>query len=122
MLVNVPDSCPDFMQGRHRLANLSLRPLGQPGARGSQEQPEAAMEEPGAAFWAPAWPLAWPGSQDGLGQGWLRLKSARDRFWSKINDKVKVLRMSLPIVESLSGLQESIFSLFRAPQLNSRRK
>ena len=30
--------------------------------------------------------------------------------------------MSLPIVESLSGLQESIFSLFRGPQLNSREK
>ena len=26
--------------------------------------------------------------------------------------------MSLPIVESLSGLQESIFSLFRGPQLH----
>ena len=34
----------------------------------------------------------------------------------------KVLRMGLPIVESLSGLQESIFSLFRGPQLNSRKK
>ena len=29
--------------------------------------------------------------------------------------------MSLPIVESLSGLQESIFSLFRGLQLNSRK-
>ena len=34
----------------------------------------------------------------------------------------KVLRMGLPIVEILSGLQESIFSLFRGPQLNSRKK
>ena len=31
---------------------------------------------------------------------------------------MKVLRMGLPIVESLSGLQESIFSLFRSPQLH----
>ena len=78
MLVKVPDSCPDFMQGRHRLANPSLRPLGQPGAGGSQEQPEA-----GATFWAPARPLAWPGPQDGLGQGGLRLKWVKGRFWFK---------------------------------------
>ena len=30
--------------------------------------------------------------------------------------------MSLPIVESLGGLQESIFSPFRGPQFNSREK
>ena len=30
----------------------------------------------------------------------------------------KVLRMGLPIVENLSGLQESIFSLSRGPQLH----
>ena len=30
--------------------------------------------------------------------------------------------MSLPRVESLSGLQESIFSLFRGSQLNSHKK
>ena len=35
---------------------------------------------------------------------------------------MKVLRMSLPIVENLSGPQESIFNLFRGPQLNSRKK
>ena len=35
---------------------------------------------------------------------------------------LKVLRIGLPIVESLSGLQESIFSLFRGPQLNSLEK
>ena len=110
------------MRGRHRLANASLRPLGQPGAGGSQEQPEAAMEEPGATFWAPAWPLAWPGPQDGLGQGAPRLKWAKGRFWSKIDEKVKVLRMGLPIVENLSGLQESIFSLSRNPRLSYRRK
>ena len=34
----------------------------------------------------------------------------------------KVLRMGLPIVENLSGLQESIFSLFRSPQLHSGEK
>ena len=30
--------------------------------------------------------------------------------------------MEFSIVESLSGLQESIFSLFRSPQLNSHKK
>ena len=30
----------------------------------------------------------------------------------------KVLRMGLPIVENLSGLQESIFNLSRSPQLH----
>ena len=64
----------------------------------------------------------WLGPQDGLGRGGLRLKWAKGRFWSKIDEKVKVLRMGLPIVESLSGPQESIFSLFRGPQLNSRKK
>ena len=55
------------------------------------------------------WPP--PGPQDGLGRGRLRLKGAKGRFWSKIHEKMKVLRMSLPIVESLSCLQESIFSV-----------
>ena len=61
-------------------------------------------------------PLAWPGPQDGLGlgQGGPRLKWAKGQFWSKIDEKIQVLRMSLPIVENLSGLQESIFSLFRS--------
>ena len=61
-------------------------------------------------------------SQDGLGQGGLRLKWAKGQFWSKNDEKIKVLRMSLPIVESLSGLQESIFSLFRSPQLHFGKK
>ena len=56
--------------------------------------------------------------EDGLGQGRLRLKWAKGRSGSKINEKVKVLRMGLPIVENLSGLQESIFSLSRGPQLH----
>ena len=64
------------------------------------------------------WPP--PGPQDGLGRGRLRLKGAKGRFWSKIDEKVKVLRMEFSIVEKLSGPQESIFSLFRSPQLNSR--
>ena len=34
----------------------------------------------------------------------------------------KVLRMGLPIVENLSGLQESIFSLSRSPQLHFGQK
>ena len=71
---------------------------------------------------APAWSLAWPGPQDGLGQGGARLEWAKGRFGSKIDEKMKVLRMGLPIVESLSGPQESIFRLFRGPQLNSCKK
>ena len=35
------------------------------------------------------------------------------------DEKMTVLRMGLPIVENLSGPQESIFSLFGGPQLNS---
>ena len=35
---------------------------------------------------------------------------------------LKVLRMRLPIVENLSGLQESIFSLCRSPQLHLGQK
>ena len=71
-----------------------------------------------STFWAPAWPLAWPGPQDGLGQGGLRLKWAKGRFGSKNDEKVKVLRMEFSIVENLSGLQESIFNLSRGPQLH----
>ena len=62
--------------------------------------------------------LAWPGAQDGLGQGRLRLKWAKGRFGSKIYEKIKVLRMSLPIVENLSGPQESVFNLSRGLQLH----
>ena len=51
-----------------------------------------------------------------------RLKWAKGRFWSNKYEKIQVLRMSLPIVESLSGPQDSIFSLFRGLQLNSREK
>ena len=69
-------------------------------------------------FGAPGWSLPWPGPQDGLGQGGLRLKWVKGRFWSKNDEKVKVLRMGLPIVENLSGLQESIFNLSRGPQLH----
>ena len=67
-------------------------------------------------FWAPGWPLAWPGPQDGPGQGGPRLKWAKGRFGSKNVEKVKVLRMEFSIVENLSGLQESIFTLSREPK------
>ena len=60
--------------------------------------------------------LAWP--QNGLGQGWLRLKWAKGRFGAQIDEKMTVLRMGLPIVENLSGLQESILNLSRGPQLH----
>ena len=36
----------------------------------------------------------------------------------KNDEKMKVLRMEFSIVENLSGLQESIFSLSRGPQLH----
>ena len=62
--------------------------------------------------------MAWPGPQEGLGQGGPRLKWAKGRFGSKNDEKVKVLRMEFSIVENLSGLQESIFNLSRGPQLN----
>ena len=39
-----------------------------------------------------AWPPGWPG---------LRLKWAKDRFGSKNDEKVKVLRMEFSIVENL---------------------
>ena len=61
--------------------------------------------------------MAWPGLQEGLGQGGPRLKWAKGLFGSKNDEKVKVLRMEFSIVENLSGLQESIFSLSRSPQL-----
>ena len=62
------------------------------------------------------WPP--PGPQDGLSQAALRLKLAKGRFGSKNYEKIKVLRMGLPIVENLSGPQESTFNLSRAPQLH----
>ena len=64
-----------------------------------------------STFWAPAWPgpPGWPG---------LRLKWAKDRFGSKKYEKVKALRMEFSIVENLSGLQESVFSLSRGPQVH----
>ena len=66
--------------------------------------------------------LAWPGPQDDLGQGWLRLKWAKGQFGSKNYEKVKVLRLEFSIVENLSGLQESIFSLSRGPQFHFSKK
>ena len=80
------------------------------GCRGAV--PELPRKMPPPSLWT------WPGPQDGLGRGGLRLKWAKSRFWSKIDEQVKVLRMEFSIVEDLSGLQESIFSLSRGPQLH----
>ena len=63
-------------------------------------------------------PLAWPGPQEGLGQGGPRVKWAKGRFGSKNEEKVKVIRMEFSIVENLGGLQESIFSLSKGPQVH----
>ena len=60
----------------------------------------------------------WPGPQDDLGQRGLRLKWAKGRFWSNIVEKNGSSQNGLPTAENLSGLQESIFSLFRSPQLH----
>ena len=58
-------------------------------------------------------PGLWPGlPQDGLGQEGLRLKWAKGQFYSKNEVRRKVLRMDLPIVESLSGLQENTSHVF----------
>ena len=62
--------------------------------------------------------MAWPGPKDGLGQGGPRLKWAKGRSGSENDEKVKVLRMEFSIVENLSGLQESIFSLSRSPRIH----
>ena len=65
--------------------------------------------------------MAWPGPQDGLGQGGPRLKWAKGRFGSKNDEKVKVLKMEfsiLLVVENLSELQESIFNLSKGSQVN----
>ena len=34
-----------------------------------------------SAFWAPAWPLAWPGPQDGLGQGGTKAEVGQGSIW-----------------------------------------
>ena len=44
-------------------------------------------------------------------------KWSRSEVGQKCKKKMKVLRMGLPIVENLGGLQQSTFSLFRSPQL-----
>ena len=62
--------------------------------------------------------MAWPGPQEGLGQGGPRLRLAKGRSGSKNDEKVKVLRMEFSLVENLSGLQESIFNLSRGPQVH----
>ena len=53
--------------------------------------------------------LAWPGTQDGLGQGRLRLKLPKGRFGSKNAEKVKVLRMEFSIVENRKGSPRRVF-------------
>ena len=66
--------------------------------------------------------MAWPGPQEGLGQGGPRLKWGKGRSGSENDEKVKVLRMEFSIVENLSGPQESIFNLSRSPQLHFGKK
>ena len=59
----------------------------------------------------------WPGLDPrmALVKGWARLKWSEGRFGSKNDEKVKVLRMSLPIAENLSGLQGVFLAYLEAP-------
>ena len=64
-----------------------------------------------------------PGQRPGLAPGgpWPRGAKAemgQGSIWVKNDEKVKVLRMEFSIVENLTGLQESIFSLSRGPQVH----
>ena len=61
-----------------------------------------------------AWPprMAWTEAEVGQGSIWVKKK----------HENVKVLNMEFSIVENLSGPQESIFSLFRRPQLHVGKK
>ena len=54
----------------------------------------------------------------------VRIRSKICQGWKFVKQVkiLKVLRMGLPIVDNLSGLQESIFSLFRSSQQNSHKK
>ena len=78
-------------------------------------------------------PCAWPLFRPLVWNPWQHIPVRRHRrccsdrrllcghwcqFGSKNVEKVKVLRMEFSIVENLSGLQESIFSLSRGPQLH----
>ena len=49
-------------------------------------------------------------------------KKDLDEGRSKNSQKMKVLRMGWPIVENVSGPQESIFNLFRCPYLHLNKK
>ena len=70
--------------------------------------PPAVFSGPGgSAALVQVHPAAFSGPK--IGQGRKLVKKVK--IW-------KVLRMGLPIVENLSGLQESMFSLSRRPQLH----
>ena len=100
VLIIVPSTSSNWQRGHHRGA-----------AAGPPRGHRGKCPASGSSRQKPAWPLAWPGPQDGLGQGGPRLKWAKGRFGSKNDEKVKVLRMEFSIVENLSELQESIFNL-----------
>ena len=55
-------------------------------------------------------------------QGFSRPNNGQGRKLVKKDDVLKVLRMGVREVENLSGLQESIFRLFRSPQLHFGQK
>ena len=78
--------------------------------------------EGGTTFLAPAWPLAWPGTQDDLGQGAKAQMGQGLMLVKKMKKRYQVLRMEFSIVGNISGPHENIFSLFVSPQLNSRIK
>ena len=59
--------------------------------------------------------LAWPGVQDGLGQGRLRLKWAKGRFGSKNDEKIQVLGMDSLQWKSLADLRRVFLAHLEAP-------
>ena len=74
--------------------------------------PPAVFSGPGgSAALVQVPPAAFSGQK--IGQGRTLVKKVK--IW-------KVLRMGLPIMENLSGLQESIFNLSRRPQLHFGQK
>ena len=62
----------------------------------------------GTALLAPAWPGAWPGPRERLGQGVLRLKWAKGRFWLTHDEQVTALRIEFSNEENLWGHHERI--------------
>ena len=90
------DTCPSIYYTKHSVASSNT----------------TYRENEARSLQSSLWRL--PGPQEGLGRGRLRFQWAKGRVWSKIDEKVKVLRMEFSIMERLSGPQESIFAYLEA--------